>query len=145
MDFSLRRQLGDLLIGFILFEAKAMGNACPSIRGELSGIQFWHVVSGRADFSDGGGRFKQVMKSLKRKHKIKRKRPVTYEMLHWLYREFWLIDHSSEARFEIMCAILLGFFFLLRISEIEQCTWENSTLGKDRDDDDISTFVLTKR
>ena len=48
---------GDLLIDFVLFEAKVMGNACPAIRGKLAAIRFWHVASGRADFSAGRGAF----------------------------------------------------------------------------------------
>ena len=134
----------ELLIGFILFAANVMGNACPKIRGKLPAIRFWRVVSGRADFSSGGGSFKQVMKSLRRKRKVNRKRPVTYDMLQWLYRDFWLSGPTSGARCGIMCAVLLGFFFLLRISEIEQCTWDNVTLGEDRDNDDIAALVPPK-
>ena len=58
-----------------------------------------------------GGRFKQVLKSLKRKHKVNRKKPFTYDMLLWLYHDFWLSDPTSEARCEIMRAVLLGCFF----------------------------------
>ena len=65
-------------------------------------------------------------------------------MMQCLYRDFWLSGPTSATRCEIVCAVLLGFFFLLRISAIEQCTWANITLGKDRGDDDISTWILPK-
>ena len=54
---------GDLLIDFVLFEAKVIGDAFPAIRGKLSVTSFWNVVSDRADFIAGGGWLKPAMKA----------------------------------------------------------------------------------
>ena len=42
------------LIDFLMFESKIIGNAAPTIRGEVSAIRFWHVVVGYPGFSIGG-------------------------------------------------------------------------------------------
>ena len=64
--------------------------------------------------------------------KVKREFPVTFETPSWIHDEFRGGSvPSSESRTELICPILLGFFFLLRISAIERLTWKNIVLGTD--------------
>ena len=94
----------------MIFDAKMVGNAAPTIAGEISDVLFWPVIYGYADFSLGGGRFRKAHKSLKREHKVNRKLPATFEMLNLAQSEFWKSDAMSGARAGLFCAILLVFF-----------------------------------
>ena len=120
-----------------------MGNTAPTITSKISAIRYWHVISGYPDFSVGGGRFRHVLKGLRREHKVKRKLPVTFEILDWIYHEYWQGD-ASTLRTEVMAAILIGFFFLLRISEVEQLTWGHVTLSTDVEDEQTITVEIAK-
>ena len=70
--------------------------------------------------------------------------PVTFDMLNWIHDEFWQADTASVVRTELICAVLLGFFFLLLIEEIEQLTWENAQLGTDVEGDQTITVEIAK-
>ena len=59
-------QWGDNLIDFLMFESEIIGNAAPTISGKVSAIRFLHVIVGYPDFALGGGRYRQVLKALKR-------------------------------------------------------------------------------
>ena len=45
---------GDNMIDFLMSESRIIGNASPTIRGNVSTIRFWHVIVGYPDFSTGG-------------------------------------------------------------------------------------------
>ena len=102
------------------------------------------MISGYPDFSVGGGRFRHVLKGLKREYKVKRKLPVAFEMMNWIHGTFWQADTTSLPRTELICAVLSGFFFLPRINEIEKLTWPNVQLGIDSEGDQTITVELTK-
>ena len=72
------------LIDFVMFESEIIGNAAPTICGKVSAIRFWHVIVGYPDFALGGGRYRQVLKALRRDHNVQRKLPVNHDMLTWL-------------------------------------------------------------
>ena len=57
-------------IDYILFESAVLAISPNAIRGEISGIRFWHFLVGIPDFAvggrGGGGRYVQVPKSIRR-------------------------------------------------------------------------------
>ena len=107
------------LIDFIMFEARVVKNASDSIRAKISAIRFWNVISGLDDFTKYGGRCQQVSKWMKRYHNVKRKIPFSLDMLEWIYTDFLQNDLSDVFRVELYTSAVLGFFFLLRIGELE--------------------------
>ena len=61
------------LIDFVMFESKLMKNTCDTIRVEISALRFWHIVCGMGDFTKFGGMCKQVLKGMRRRHKVNHK------------------------------------------------------------------------
>ena len=131
---------GNDLIDFLMFGSKIIGNSAPTIGGKVSAIRFWRIIAGYPDFTLGGGRYRQVLKALKKTHKIRRKLPVNHDMLTWLCGGFLTGAEISSGRFEIVCAILVGFFYCLRISELERLTWGKLVPGVDIDGDATLTL-----
>ena len=66
----------DDLIDFMLFEAKMMGNTAPTISAKISALRFWHLISGYPDFSLGGGRYRFVLKGLRRENIERREKSL---------------------------------------------------------------------
>ena len=54
-----------------------------------------------------------MLKSLKCEHKVKRKLPVTFDILNWAHSEFWEVGISTGAGAELFRAIVLGGFLFL--------------------------------
>ena len=143
VDFPRDRKLGRFADRLHIVRSQNNGQRRSHYKG-ISEIRFWHVASGRDDFNTGGWRFNQVTRSLKSERKSNSKRPSAYDAPQWLYNEFLWIPPKSEARCEIMCAIVQGFFCLIRIVEIEQCARGAVTIGRGRDGGNIATLVPTR-
>ena len=80
----LRRHYTDLddnMVGLSPPESHLMGNEETTIRGDLSAIRFWRVISGLRGVTVGGGRYRRLLRGLKRTQKGKRKIPGAYAML----------------------------------------------------------------
>ena len=103
---------GNDLIDFLIFGSEIIGDSVPTICAKVSSIRFWHIVVGFPDFALGGGRYRQVLKAPKRPRQVKRKLPVNHDMLYWLCRNFLEGDPLVISRCELVCAILMVFFFL---------------------------------
>ena len=89
------------------------------------------------------GRYRQVHKALKREHHTRRKFPANHDKLVWLRGTFYTDAQPIPSRCELTCAILIGFFLFLRISELEQLTWRKVGIGEDIDGGATITLVLT--
>ena len=109
---------GDL-VDFIMLEARVAKNTSDSTHVKISAIRFRHVISGLDDFTKYGGRYQQVLKGMKRDHMATRKIPFSLDMLEWIYTDFLQNDLSDVFRVELYTSAVLGFFFLLRIGELE--------------------------
>ena len=79
-------------------------------------------MAGSVDFSASGLRYKQLLKAIQKKRPIARKLPLSPDMLTWFgerMRPSW-----CEGKFRmIWAALILGFAFLLRGSEIRNLKW----------------------
>ena len=122
----------DILIGYIMFEAKILANSPNTISGKISGIRFLHFLVAMPDFTLGGGRYTQVLKILRRGSKVNRKAPFTLEMLTSIAALQQLDDPKSVG---IASAALVGFFFLLRVGKLESLRRMDASLSTDSDGD----------
>ena len=102
-----------------------------SIRAKIDGVRFYHIVAGSTDFPPHGLRYKQLLKALQKKRPAHRKLPVIPDILSWFYRR--LNFARGDKRFAmIRAALILGFAFSLRGSEIKNSKWcdVNFCVGK---------------
>ena len=130
------------LIDFIMFESRLMKNTSDSIRVKVSAIRFWHIVCGLDDFTKFGGRYQQVLKGMRREHKTNRKIPFSVDMIDWIYTHYLAVDMANTARAELYAATVIGFFFLLRVGELENLRRSDVTLAKDENNDDVITVII---
>lgn len=86
-----------------------------TIRGKVSAVRFWHVWSGLGDFAKGGGRYKEVMKSIVKGSKTKRGIPSGLELVDWALRHALMDEESQPIKDELLCATSMGFLILLRV------------------------------
>ena len=84
------------------------------------------------DFTLGGGRYTQLLNSIRRGSKVNRNAPVTLEMLNSIAALQHIDDPKSAG---IACAALVGFFFLLGVGELEGLRWMDASLSADSDGD----------
>ena len=78
----------DHLIEFTMFESHAMKNTRDSIRAKLSSIRSWRAVGGVDDFTNVGGRCRQVWKCMRRDRKVNRKIPLSLGVVEWPHTNF---------------------------------------------------------
>ena len=97
---------GDNLIDYIMFETKVVAPAPNTVSGEISGIRFWHLLVGMPDFTLGGGRYTQLLKSCRRGSRANRIIPVTLEMLPVVTSQQ---RRGGPTTLGIACAALVGF------------------------------------
>ena len=140
--FKTNPNWGDDLIDFIMFEFHVMKNTSDTIRVKLSAIKFWHVITGLGDFTKFGGRYLQVLKGMKRQRRVSRKIPFSLDMAEWMYRNFLAPDMANQMRIELYTATVLGFFFLLRIGELEKLRMSDVQLGRGEDLNEIITIHI---
>ena len=121
---------GDNLIDYIAFESEILANAPNTISGEISGIRFWNLLVGMPDFTLGGGRYNQVLKSVRRNGRVNRKIPAVLEIM-WEIESQQRPDNPKSIG--VACAALVGFFLLLRVGELEGLRWADVSLSIDKD------------
>ena len=123
---------GDSLIDYIMFESKVLANAPDTISGGISGIRFWHLLVGMPDFTLGGGMCTQVLKSIRRGIRANHKIHAATEMIAYIAQQQCVEDPRTTG---IACAALVGFFFLMRVGELECLRWMDVSLSTDSDGD----------
>ena len=121
---------GDHLIDFVMLESKIFPNAPNTISGKISGIRRWHLLEGMPDFALCGGRYRQVLKCVRRNSRVNRQGPVALEILADLSSQQHPDDHQSTG---IACAAIVGFFYLLRVGELENLRRTDASLSTDQD------------
>lgn len=79
-------------------------------------------MAGSVDFSTHGLVYKQLLKALQKKRPTQRKLPIIPDMLEWFFGhvKFAWGDHRFQM---VWSALMLGFMFLLRGSEIRNLKW----------------------
>ena len=132
---------GERLIDWILFEARILGVRVGTIRSKISAIRYWNVLSGYPDFSKRAGRYKQVLKSIARKLVVKRNYPFNLELLQITNQKLGEPDSRTTEQNAILAALLVGFFFLIRVSEIENLRACDAKIEKQEDGWYLESFL----
>ena len=65
----------DTLIDWILFETRILGLQVSTMRSKISGLRYWHLLSGYPDWSKWAGRYRQVLRSVAKKDMVRRNYP----------------------------------------------------------------------
>ena len=97
-------------------------------QGGISSIRFWRLLVGMPDFTIGGGRYAQLLKSLRRDSRVSRKQPVTMEMLARIKAE---MDAPNPQSVGVGCSSVIGFLLLLRVGELGNLRWTEAPLSTD--------------
>ena len=118
---------GETLINWILFETRIMGLQASTMRTKIPCLRYWHLLSGFPDWGRWAGRYKQVLNSVAKKDVARRNYLFNLELMSWAYSEFGSpigLDSSeggsvNMGKLELCAAMTIGFFFLLRVSGLE--------------------------
>ena len=81
------------------------------------------------------------MNAIKRLNPVTKKAPMAVELLKWIYENF--IDPNSLADLQHWASLMIGFFFCLRISEIEELR-ENDLVFQSTQDVNARTVRIRK-
>ena len=88
---------------------------------------YWRLLSGYHDWGKWRGRYKQVLRSIAKEDVARRNYPFNLELISWIREQYdFCNDHGKEVaesaimvRYEMYSALTIGFFYLLRVCEIE--------------------------
>ena len=95
----------------------------------ISDLRFFHLVSGYRDFTKFGHRFQTIVRSYRRSRPTAKKSPMSTDMLRYLYRGHIHASGRKLADLKNWPAMDLGFFFLLRSSEMRPLSRRDVLLG----------------
>ena len=113
------------IMDFFMWEIKMMGMAISTVTGKYAAIKFFHTMAGRPDLETSSHRIRALIRALKRRNLTKRRAPFTVDMLDRV-EEAFLTPRQEGVRslYEtgIWAALTAGFYYLLRISEIQDLT-----------------------
>ena len=107
---------GSRLLDCFAWEHKIMGVGYSGLVTRYAAIRFVHLVEG-CDFGKAAFRVKSFLKAIKRMNPVTKKAPVTVELLLRIHANF--IDSNCVSDLQLWAALMIGFFFCLRISEIQ--------------------------
>ena len=105
-----------LLVDYLLHSAVNEHRAPGTLKLRLAAIRSVHLSLGLDDPLDGRGRIAMALAGLRRRYKTpERRAPVTPRMLQWLHQHLGMQGREGTLMWAV---VALGFFFLLRASEI---------------------------
>lgn len=102
------------LLDFCAHLAINLKRAASTVKQHLMGIRWGHIQIGLEDPLSGKRRIWLLLKALKKRGVVKRKWPVTAQMLKWIKSQ---LDTNSFDGKVTWAAISTSWYFLLRISE----------------------------
>ena len=141
IDFS-KRGWGEIMLDFITHEHLVLGLQAKSTRSEISGIRYFHIMAGYGDFLPLGVRYKQLLNALSKGVVASRKFPFGPEMFMCLRNCVLQTNVTSEV-IEVWAALVVGFNFLLRGSEVMNLRWRDFSAL--REDDGDYLFLRIRR
>ena len=111
---------------FLLFHHKVMQRKAGTLRTKIAAVRFFHLIHGKLDFSKGGTRIQTLLKGIEKREIPNAKRPFNIELLEWMKRE--KEKEKFEENEKVYMAAVIGFFFLLRVSEIANITRDDVSI-----------------
>ena len=116
------------LLHFPIWASKVLGRKSPKLKGRFAAIRHMRPINGGVDFSLQSHRAREMVKGLGKLEGAMRKKPPNMDFLRWTHG--WLVCKSDarsngagSVRFELFAACMIGFIYLLRISEIGSLKW----------------------
>ena len=106
-----------------------MGGGYSGLLTRYPAVRFPHLVEG-FDLSKDSLMVRSIFKATKRLCPVAKKMPSTVELVEWIRINF--IDASSVGGNQLWAALMAGFFFCLRMSEIENLR-ENDVVAQSVD------------
>ena len=121
------------LLDFLIWTSKILGKRSSTLKTRFAAIRFMRLINGNVDFTLQAHRAKAMMKGLKKREGVVRKHPFNTDLLRWMQSE--LVAKSGDRNgsrgsmyMELFAACVLGFFYLLRISELGNLKWEDISI-----------------
>ena len=133
LDYT-KRGWGEIALDFIMNENRVFGLQSKSIRSKISGIRYFHIMAGYGDFSPLGVRYKQLLNALNKGVAVARKFPFGPEMFIWL-RGRMLHTNLTHDIIDVWTALVIGFNFLLRGSEVMNLRRQDFSIPREEDGD----------
>ena len=124
------------IINWILFETRVLGLKAGTMRGKISAVRYWHLLAGLPDFSKWCGRCKQILKSIEKESTAQRNYPFNLELILYAKNEIIgrrEVDQPAEREegLELYASMTTGFFYLLRVSELEGLRMKDVRIEKE--------------
>ena len=121
---------GEIVLDFLTWEHRIMGVGYSALVTRCCAILFARLIEG-CDLSNASFRIRSFLKAAKRLNPVMKKIPGTVELSTWISSHF--IDSQSLPDNQLWAALMVGFFFCMRVSEIENLR-ENDLVFQNTDD-----------
>ena len=112
--------------------AKKLGEAPAALKARWGSVRFPHIMRGLCDFSLKAFRTIALTKGIAKSHKRNRKRPFNADLPRWAMKALG-VNLGQCPGLELVTSSILGFIFLLRISEIGNLENQISALQKEKE------------
>ena len=136
---------GEMILDFIMFEHDVLCLKPSTATGESCAIRYFHIIHGQSDFSVSGARYKLLPKSLTRRLPIAQKLPYNVDLLSWVRGNFFIRGIRSHKIKEIWAVVNMGFFSLLRASEIKQIRQKDVEIGLGNGGRRLTIFIYQSK
>ena len=111
------------LLDFPIWARKVLRSKASALKGRFAAIRLTHLANGDVGFILQSHRAWAMTWGLEKREGATRKPPLNTNLIRWAQRE---LVCNSDARsngadgvhFELLAARIVGFFYLLRVSEI---------------------------
>ena len=130
MDKYKRRITGRTVGRFYPSWTRCEQEKTSAIRTKLARSRFFHIASGKSDFSVGNSRYRIVLKTLSRRSNVNRKYHMPAELLHFMCKNLDARDIKKNqwARWN---AARLVFSFMLRGCELDEVHLRDTSFNSD--------------
>ena len=136
---------GETILDFIMFENAVLGLKPSTTAGKICAVRYFHVIHGRSDFTTAGVRYKLLLKSLSKKMPGVQKLPYNMDLLDWVYQNLVRKSPLTPRIKETWAGLTLGFFFLLRASEIRQLRQKDIEVGLENGRRKLTIFIYQSK
>ena len=134
---------GGNFLEFLLFHSEVMKRKSSTSGTKVAAVRYFHLINGKGDFTAMGLRVKTLVNGVSKREVPNAKRPYNIELIQEIKKK---IDESGNPNQQgdamIFAAVVMGFFFLLRVSEIANIRRSDITI---EDNDNGRRLILVIR
>lgn len=119
---------GEPLLDFLIWGIEVLGRQESTSEVRFASIRLMHLANGNVDFSSQAHRAKAMITGIKKRDGAVRKQPFNTDLSRRMHSELVCksvarSNGTGPLNFEIFAACIMGFPYLLRISEIVSRKW----------------------